>query len=287
MKSVINDWVALCKARIQVISLVGAELCLTMANGGMPDWPVMVHLAIGLTLVSCSASAMNQLLEVDADRRMHRTQNRPLPTGRISIKTGWTFSALTGVGGLLWCLIFLNPLTAWLAVVMVVTYDFIYTPLKRKTVLNTLVGAVPGAMPLLVGWAAAGRGLDLMAGILFAILFVWQLPHFLAIAWMYREDYERGGMRMLANAAPSGATSRQGIHGALLLLPASLLPLLAAPVGKLYFYGALSMGLIYLAFVVHFGLERSDKRAKRVLYASIIHLPLLLALLAWDWFSTS
>jgi protoheme IX farnesyltransferase len=281
------DWIALSKARIQIISLLGAELCLVMAYGGIPDPALLIHLAIGLTGTSCAASAINQILEVNADRKMNRTENRPLPTGRISLRTAWIFSAITGLGGLAWCALFINPLTAWLALVMIVTYDFIYTPLKRKTPLNTIVGAVPGAMPLLIGWASAGRGLDMMAGILFAILFVWQLPHFLAIAWMFREDYEKGGMLMLSNAVHPDATSRQGVQGAILLLPASLLPLLAAPIGKFYFYGALSSGLFYLALVIHFGKNKNEKRARRVLHASIIHLPLLLGLLAWDWFSTS
>jgi protoheme IX farnesyltransferase len=162
-------------------------------------------------------------------------------------------------------------------------YCFVYTPLKRMTPLNTVVGAVPGALPLLVGYAAAGRGLDLQAGILFLILFLWQLPHFFSIAWLYRADYARGGLQMLSNVDATGAASgRQAIHWALALLPASLLPTLFGFAGRFYFYAAFSLSLLFLATVLGFGLRRDTPRARLVLWTSLAYLPALFAALVLD-----
>ena len=281
-----GDWVALSKARIQFVSLTGALLCAWMASAGTLSFADGLHLAIGLTGMGCASAALNQILEIDIDARMERTRDRPLPTGRISLAQARWFTLITGVGGAVWLAAFLNPLTAWLGVIMLITYCFVYTPLKRVTTLNTVVGAIPGAMPLLVGWAAAGQGLNRMAGIIFAILFLWQFPHFLAIAWMYREDYERGGLKMLPNASASGATARQSIHYAIALFVISLAPVLVGFAGKAYFYGAVTLGLAFLAYVIQFSLGHTHKRARAVLISSIIYLPLLLALLTWDYSQT-
>lgn len=277
------DWMALSKARIQFVSLTAALLCAWMASAGTLSLADGIHLAIGLTAMSCASAALNQILEVEIDQRMERTRNRPLPTGRISMAQARVFTAVTGIGGALWMAAFLNPLTAWLGVIMLITYCFVYTPLKRVTSLNTVVGAVPGAMPLLVGWAAAGNGLNRMAGILFAILFLWQFPHFLAIAWMYREDYSRGGLKMLPSTTAGGATARQSIYYAFALFIASLLPVVIGFAGVVYLYGAVTLGLAFLAFVIQFSLGHTRQRARAVLWSSIVYLPLLLGLLTYDY----
>ncbi|MCH2100336.1 MAG: heme o synthase [Planctomycetes bacterium] len=282
-KSGFGDWLTLSKARIQSVSLTGALLCAWMASAGTLHLIDALHLSIGLTAMSCASAALNQIIEIDIDGMMARTRDRPLPTGRISMHQARAFTAVTGIGGAIWLAAFLNPLTAWLGVIMLITYCFVYTPLKRVTALNTVVGAIPGAMPLLIGWAAAGQGLSRMSGIIFAILFLWQFPHFLAIAWMYREDYERGGLKMLPNSSSSSATARQSIHYAIALFVISLSPVLIGFAGKPYFYGAVTLGLAFLACVIQFSISHTEKRARAVLISSIVYLPLLLALLTWDY----
>ncbi len=278
-----GDWATLAKARIQMLSTAAAVACMWIAGHEHLELLPAIHLAVGLTLVSSAAAALNQVAEVAIDARMLRTRDRPLPAGRMEVATARGFGILAGVGGTLWLWLALNPLCAWLAAVMLVLYVFVYTPLKRVTVLNTLVGGLPGAMPLLVGWAAAGKGLDLFAGTLFAILYLWQFPHFLAIAWLYREDYERGGLKMLSNADSSGAFSgRQSVYYALALFPVSLLPTLLGMAGRPYFYGAVSLGLLFLAFVARFALRRDERRARLLLWASLVYLPLLILLLVMD-----
>jgi protoheme IX farnesyltransferase len=281
--SALRDWLALTKARIQAFATPAAAVCAWIAADGDLPLAAIGHLALGLTLVSSAAAALNQVLEVRIDAAMERTRDRPLPSGRISVRTATIFGTVAGVSGAAWLMLFLNPLCAWLAVVMLASYCFVYTPLKRVTPLNTVVGAFPGALPLLVGYAAADRGLTLEAGVLFLILFLWQLPHFFSIAWLYREDYARGGLRMLSNVDATGEVSgRQAVHWALALLPASLLPTLFSLAGRLYFYAAFSLSLIFLAFVLGFGLRRSAPRARRVLWASLIYLPALFTFLVLD-----
>lgn len=278
-----GDWIILSKARIQLFATPAAVVCAWIAADGELRWLTALHLVIGLTLVSSASAAVNQLLEVRIDAAMDRTRQRPLPAGRISPRAAALFGLAACIGGAGWLLIFVNPLCAWLAIVMFASYCFIYTPLKRMTPLNTIVGAFPGALPLLVGYSAAGRGLDLQAGVLFLILFLWQLPHFFSIAWLYREDYARGGLQMLSNVDPSGAVSgRQAIHWALVLLPASLLPSIFGIAGRFYFYSAFSLSLGFLIAVLGFGLQRSLRRARVVLWTSLAYLPLLFTALVLD-----
>lgn len=281
--SAASDWVMLTKARIQLFATPAAVVCAWIAAGGELRLLTALHLVIGLTLVSSAAAAVNQALEIRIDAMMERTRRRPLPSGRISLRTAAIFGVAAFTGGVAWLLIFINPLCAWLAIVMFSSYCFIYTPLKRLTPLNTIVGAFPGALPLLVGYAAAGRGLDLEAGVLFMILFLWQLPHFFSIAWIYREDYARGGLQMLSNVDATGQVSgRQAIHWAIALVPASLLPSIFGIAGRLYFYAAFSLSLIFLITVLGFGLRRNDRRARVVLWTSLVYLPLLFTFLVLD-----
>lgn len=281
--SLLQDWIALSKARIQAFSTTAAAACSFLANGAVWDGREILHLAIGLTLASSGAAAGNQALEAQWDAAMHRTRERPIPAGRIRRSTAAWFAVIAGLGGCAWLLAFLDPLTAWLAEIMVFSYCFVYTPLKRITPLNTVVGAVPGALPLLVGYASAGNGLDLRAGILFLILFLWQMPHFFSIAWLYRDDYARGGFRMLSQVDATGAVSgRHSIHWAVVLVPASLLPTMVGLAGRVYFFGAISLSLLFLAAVLGFGLRRTAPRARAVLLASMIYLPALFILLVAD-----
>lgn len=278
-----QDWIALSKARIQAFATPAAAVCAWLANDGVWDGWEILHLCIGLTLASSAAAAGNQVIEAKLDAAMHRTRERPIPAGRISRRAAAIAAVSAGALGCCWLLAFLNPLCSWLAVVMVFSYCFVYTPLKRLTPLNTIVGAFPGALPLLVGYAAAGHGLDFRAGILFLILFLWQLPHFFSIAWLYRDDYARGGMRMLSQVDATGAVSgRQAVHWALVLLPASLLPTFAGFAGRIYFFGAFSASMIFLAAVLGFGLRRTAPRARRVLWISLAYLPALFILLVLD-----
>lgn len=281
--SSVRDWIALTKARIQSFATPAAAVCAYIANDGVWDGAEILHLCIGLTLASSAAAAGNQAIEAEIDAAMHRTRGRPIPSGRISRRAAATAAVIGGTVGCGWLLAFTNPLCAWLAVVMIFSYCFVYTPLKRLTPLNTIVGAFPGALPLLVGYAAAGNGLDLRAGILFLILFLWQLPHFFSIAWLYRDDYARGGLRMLPGVDETGAVSgRQAVHWALVLVPASLLPTLAGFAGRVYFFGAFSASLVFLAAVVGFGLRRTAPRARVVLWISLAYLPVLFTLLVLD-----
>jgi protoheme IX farnesyltransferase len=283
MPSALGDWAALTKVRIQVVATGGALACAWLAGGKHLPLEVALHLVIGLTLASSASAALNQVVEVDVDGRMERTRRRPLPAGRIPVRVARWFGGAAAVLGVLWLAWFTNALTAWLAGVMLVLYVGVYTPLKRVTVLNTLVGGVPGAMPLLVGWAAAGRGLDIFAGILFAILYLWQFPHFLAIAWLYREDYEGAGIKMLPRVDETGQVSaRQAAYYGIAMVPVVLLPTLLGFAGAIYFYSALSLTLGFLAFNFRFGLQRTDRRARLLLWSSLVHLPLLIAALVVD-----
>lgn len=277
------DWLMLTKARIQLFATPAAVVCAWIASDGELRWISALHLVIGLTLVSSAAAVVNQVLEIRIDAAMDRTRQRPLPAGRVNPRTAAIFGLTGFAAGAAWLLIFLNPLCAWLSIVMFASYCFIYTPMKRLTPLNTIVGAFPGALPLLVGYSAAGRGLDLQAGVLFLILFLWQLPHFFSIAWLYREDYARGGLQMLSNVDETGAVSgRQAIHWALALLPASLLPSIFGIAGRLYFYAAFSLSLLFLITVLGFGFRRNDRRARVVLWTSLAYLPLLFTFLVLD-----
>jgi protoheme IX farnesyltransferase len=242
-----------------------------------------VFLLLGTTLVGAGAGALNQYLEREADGRMERTRGRPLPSGRISPDSALAFGVACSVAGLLILALGTNLLAAGLAAATLVSYLFIYTPLKPRTALCTLVGAVPGALPPLIGWAAARGELGLHAWPLFFILFLWQLPHFLAIAWTWREDYARAGFRMLPVLDPEGgSTGRQIVLYCLALIPVSLLPAAMGSFGWLYFLIALASGLGFLACGLATARVRSRLSARRLFFASILYLPVLLTTMTLD-----
>jgi protoheme IX farnesyltransferase len=243
----------------------------------------MLHALLGTALVACGASALNQFLERDLDARMRRTENRPLPSGRMTPDTVLVLGVLFSVAGLVYLAAGVNVLTSFLGAVTLVSYVFIYTPLKRVTTLNTLVGAIPGAIPPLMGWTAATGEISAAGWSLFAILFIWQLPHFMAIAWVYREDYARAGFKMLPVIDPDGGkTAAHAVCHSIGLIPVSLFPALLGIAGAVYFCGALLLGIIFLFFAIQFSRQLTADRARNLFIASIVYLPVLLGLLVLD-----
>jgi len=272
--------VELAKPRLSALVLFTTLVGYAAGCDGAIDMGVMLHVLLGTALVAAGANAFNQVIERDLDARMHRTRNRPLPSGRVTTTQATRFAVIVSAIGLLQLLIGVNLLTAFLGAVALSAYVFVYTPLKRVTVHNTLVGAVVGALPPLMGWTAARGSLDAGGWSLAAILFVWQLPHFFAIAWIYRDDYARGGYRMLSTADPAGALTRvQVAMLALLLVPVSLLPATQGIANEAYSAVALVLGLAYWAMCLWPRNWNQDACARRSFIASIVYLPALLAAL--------
>jgi protoheme IX farnesyltransferase len=278
------DYVALTKPRISVLVLFTVGAGAFLAAGSALDVLVLLHAVVGTAFVASGASALNQFIERHSDNLMRRTESRPLPAGRLQPMEVLLFGSALAVVGLLYLVVSLKQFAAPLvAAVTFIAYVFIYTPLKRKTSLNTLIGAVPGALPPVIGWAAVKGTLDEPAWILFGIVFLWQVPHFLAIAWIYREDYSRAGLQMLPCLDPDGRlTSRQMTLYTLTLIAVSFLPAWINIAGPVYLLGALALGLFFLARTSDFARSCSTEDARRVLRASLVYLPCLLALLLLD-----
>jgi heme o synthase len=264
---------------VLVSTLVGFYLA---SRGGL-DFSRLFHTLMGTLLVASGTGTLNQYIERQSDKQMRRTANRPLPAGRLgSAEALWFGIVLAGLGGWeLW--VFANPLASSLALLTLGTYLLAYTPLKKRTPLCTLVGAFPGAMPPLIGWAAVRNSLGLEAWGLYAILFLWQFPHLLAIAWMYREDYARASLQLLPRNDREGRTTAWQILGySLALIPASLMPVFLGQAGKVYLVGALVLGLGFFHFGMRLALQRSNSLARRLVLASIVYLPLVFGLLMVD-----
>ncbi len=276
------DFLELTKPRITSLVLLTAAVGYAVGGvGAFSTFRFLLFMA-GTALLCAGASALNQYCERDADARMVRTSRRPLPAGRLRPEEALAFGvALSGAG--LAMLTFVNPLTLLLGAISLASYVLAYTPLKRVTSLCTVVGAVPGALPPLMGWAAARGSLGPAGWGLFAILFLWQLPHFLAIGWLYRDDYARGGFPMLAVTDRDGSsTGRQAVLYATALLPVTLAAGLLAAAGKGYLWGALVLGVAFLTCAVLFAWDRSKGAARRLFFASVLYLPLLLGLMVFD-----
>jgi protoheme IX farnesyltransferase len=266
---------------LMVVLTTIAGFCLASVQG--IDWLKFFHLIVGIGFLSSGISTINQWMERDLDALMLRTQDRPLPTGKLSPTQAIIFGASLTVGAIVYLIIFINGLTALLGVITAASYLLLYTPLKTKTTLSTVWGAFPGAMPPLVGWAAARGSLSMEGWVLFAILFLWQFPHFLAIAWMYRDDYARAGIKMLPVVEPEGRiTSQQIVLYTLMLLPVSLLPTLMHIAGWIYFSGAIVLGLGFLYYSIKAATTRTTWQARRLLLASVLYLPLLFALMVFN-----
>jgi protoheme IX farnesyltransferase len=278
-----TDYVALAKPRLNLLVVVSAVAGYAMAHGDTTDLAVLGWLVVGTGLVSGGAAAINQVIERDTDGLMRRTRLRPLPDGRLSAVEGLAFAGILSVVGLLVLAAGVNRLSAVVALATLASYAIVYTPLKKRTSFATVIGAIPGALPPVIGWAAAENALSQGAWVLFGILFLWQLPHFLAIAWMYREDYARAGLPMLPVIEPDGrSTARQAVVYTAALLPVALAPTLVGMSGASYFVGALICTLIFLGFSLRFAMTRAVRDARRLFFTSIIYLPVLWALMIVD-----
>ncbi len=279
----LSDLIELTKPRITGLVLVTTAVGFYLGSVGALDLSTLLHALLGTAMLAAGTNALNQYAERDADAQMKRTAVRPLPSGRLSPKAALSFSVGISAGGALYLAAAVNPLTALLGIVALASYIFVYTPLKRRTSLCTVVGAVPGAIPVLMGWTAARGSLDVLAWVLFAIVFLWQLPHFLAIAWMYRADYARAGFPMLPVLDPEGtSTGRQVILYSLALLPVSLLTTVLDLTGALYFFGALTLGLAFVGLGLRLAVAPTGADARRLFLASVVYLPALLILMVVD-----
>ncbi len=276
-----SDLAELVKLRLSLLVLATTLLGFYLGWQGPMDWGLLFHVLCGTALAAAGAAALNQWIERDWDARMRRTRHRPLPAGRMSADSALLVGFACALGGLLQLAFFVSLLAAALAGVTVAVYLAAYTPLKRVSTLNTLVGAIPGAIPPMIGWAAATGGLNYGAWLLFSLMFAWQMPHFLAIAWMYRDDYAQAGYVMLPGRDPSGgATGRQSVNYALLAAMVGLIPALCGLAKPGYFFAALALGALLVVPAVRFQLDPTNARAKQLFLASILHLPLLLGALA-------
>jgi protoheme IX farnesyltransferase len=274
----------LTKPRISLMALITVAVGSFLASNGSLDNGLLTNILLGTALVAAGSSVLNQVLERNTDALMRRTQNRPLPAGRVGVVEALMFGSVLSVVGVSYLCLVVNALTGLLATVTLGLYVFIYTPLKRRTSFNTLVGAIPGALPPVMGWTAVRGSLDGEALSLFLIVFLWQFPHFLAIAWIYRDDYARAGLKMLPVVDRGGGmTGRQMIAYSLALVPVSLGPSMVGLTGPVYFFGALSLGLVLLAFAVGFAFVGSQASARNLMRASLVYLPLLLVLMMWDF----
>lgn len=283
-------WANLVKARLTALVLLTTLVGFYLGWRGPMDFALMCHTVLGTALVAAGAAALNQLLEREHDARMRRTATRPLPSGRLQPLTVMLFGGVASVAGLAYLAWLVNPLTSVLGAVSLVSYLFVYTPLKRLTWWNTAVGAIPGGLPPLMGWAAARGELGGGGWTLFALLAVWQLPHFYAIAWVYRDEYARAGFRMLPGVDPNGfRTARQALGWTWTLLPVSVLPFAFGLAGGIYLACALALGAAFAATAVGFlariarGAEaEAVTAARRLFFASIVYLPLVLGALVLD-----
>jgi len=275
-----SAYIELTKPRITTLVALtaAAGFCLGSANG--IDLKGLIQLSVGIILLSSGIGALNQYLERDLDRLMRRTAARPLPAGKLSPGGALLFGMFLSCAATAYLAVLVNPLSAILGVLTLASYLFVYTPLKTRSPISTTLGAVPGAMPPFIGWVAARGEVGIEAWVLFAILFLWQFPHFLAIALMYREDYARAGIKMLPVVEPEGrSTGLQILIYTLALIPVSTLPFILNVAGRIYVAGALMLGAIFLFYAVRTATSRTARRARALLLASVLYLPLLFGLM--------
>ncbi len=282
----LSAYMELMKLRLVTLVLITTAVGFCLGYAGLMDatfFVALVQVVGGTALVAGGAMALNQYMERETDALMRRTMERPLPTGRVTPGEALAFGVVISVLGLAYLAVAVNLLTSLLALLTLVSYIVFYTPLKTRTPLCTLVGAVPGAIPPMMGYVAARGTLSAEAWILFAILFAWQMPHFFAIAWLYRADYARGRQMMLPVVDPSGVqTSRQVVSYSLVLLPVTMMPAIVGMAGVAYFAGAILLGLAFLMFGLLLAVARTDVAARQLFLASVLYLPALLGLMVFD-----
>ena len=279
----IMDYLELAKVRLVLMILVVTMVGFYMGTPGVPDWGRLLHLLVGVAFAAGGSLALNAYIEREVDALMPRTQTRPVPDGRIQPLAALRFGIVTTVCGLLYLAVVVHPWSAVLTGAIVGSYLFGYTPLKMKTSLCSLVGAVSGALPPVVGWVAARGTFGSEVWVLFAMLFLWQIPHSLAIARLYRDDYARAGFRILPVIDPEGSsTGRHVITHCLALLAVGLLPTLIGLAGPVYFVAAFVLGLVFLGFGIDLARSYTVAAARRLLFASLVYLPCTFLLMALD-----
>ncbi len=279
----VMDFVILAKPELSLLSLLTTLAGFFAAARGGVDYLLLVSTLVGTALLAAGAAALNMYIERSYDALMRRTARRPIPAGRIRPSEALAFGVGTAVVGTAVLLAAVNVLTAALGVATFASYLFVYTPLKRRTTWNTLIGCVPGAIPPMMGWTAVRNDLPIEAWSLFLILFVWQMPHFLALAWMYRQDYKRGGFRMLPTEEESGrATARNIVFYCALLVPVGVAPAFLGMSGTIYAATALALGVAFLALGVALARRRTNALARRLFFASLVYIPVLFAALMLD-----
>jgi protoheme IX farnesyltransferase len=279
----VADYAELAKLRIVLMVLVTAFVGFYLGSESVPNYLRLLQMLLGTALAAAGTLTLNQFLERDTDAMMERTRHRPLPDGRIMPRDALCFGLLTTIAGLAYLAVAVNLISAWVTAVITVSYLLFYTPMKRRSSLCILVGAVPGALPPVIGWVAARGSLEIDAWVLFAIMFLWQVPHTLAIARLYREDYARAGIQFLPVIDPGGeSTHRQIISHCSALLVVSLLPTLLGMAGPIYFAVAFLLGSGFLVSGVRLAMQSTLPHARRLLFASLIYLPALLLVMALD-----
>jgi heme o synthase len=277
------DYVALAKPRLNVLVVASSAAGYYLGSPTAPELTPMLVAVCGTALVAGGAAVLNQVYERDTDALMQRTRLRPLPDHRVKAEEARVFGVVLSVAGTAILALAANVLAALVALTTLIIYLAVYTPLKRRSAISTLVGAVPGALPPLIGWTAGRGAIDAGGWALFAIVFLWQIPHFMAIAWMYRDDYRRAGFPMLPVIEPDGLrTGRQAVLYALALVPVSLVPALVGVAGMVYFWFALALGVSFLALSARFAMSRSEGRARALFYGSLVYLPLIWAVMILD-----
>jgi protoheme IX farnesyltransferase len=287
-----REYIELTKPRITWLILMSTGIGYFFGLPGAANWweflkaiPLLslFHTVLGTGLIASGTAALNQWYEREADRQMRRTAQRPLPSGKLSANRALAFGIALSIAGFAELWLGVNPLSASIGGFTLASYLFLYTPLKQRTWWSTTIGAIPGAMPPMIGYAAAAGVITNEAWVLFAILFLWQFPHFYSIAWMYKEDYARAGIRMLPVVEPDGrSTARQIVLYGIALIPVSLAPTLLGMSGKIYLAGALLLGLWFLYSGVRVAVERTTVRARGVLVTSVLYLPLIYGLMLLD-----
>lgn len=277
---ILGDMAALTKARLSTLVMVTTLVGFCMGSAGAFDWFLLCRVLFGTALVAASAAVLNQVIERDVDRLMQRTKNRPLPAGRMKAGTALGLGVLLAVAGFIYLMNRVNPLSAALSAATLGVYLSLYTPLKRRTSWCVAIGAVSGGIPPLIGWAAARGSLDVGGWILFGVLFFWQMPHFLAIAWMYRDEYAQAGFVMLRRNDIGGVkTARESLLFSIALALVTLIPVVCGMATALYIAGALACDALLLLCAAQFLVHRDRPTARRLFFASILYLPLLLGLM--------
>jgi len=278
-----GDFITLMKPRLNFLVLLTVAAAYSLGAGPGSTLIDFVHTLLGTFLVAGGAAALNQVWERRTDRLMRRTQNRPMADMRMTVAQGLTFGLLLSIAGAAELAYFINPLSAIVALLTTASYIFFYTPLKLRTSLSTLAGALPGALPAVIGWAAATNTLSIEGWVLFGIVFMWQMPHFLAIAWLYRDEYARAGMPLLPVIEPDGrSTGRQAVLYTAALIPLSMMPMGVGLATGRYLVGAMTLGALLMFLSMEFSAKRDRATARRLFFGSILYLPILWALLVFD-----